>query len=235
MSTRDRDQNYKLRRIGTVLPAKAASIPASSVPLQSKSRAASYSETKQNWAEQVASDTCLPTISLRIALAWPKWLNRETLIAWPAQSTIADLLGATERTVRRGMQQLEQNGHLECVSTYRGGRDSNRYRIVLQGRVIDPEIYETGQDRLGRPDKADRGDRTEVTGQTGSQVPGREGDSDRGTPERTLERTKGAPSASADDAEDHRGSPVTRERAAEIMREKFGDRAVSATGHLFRK
>ena len=53
-----------------------------------KSRTAGFANIKTEWGLQVAADRDLSETAMRIALAWPYWLNSKSLVAWPAQSTI---------------------------------------------------------------------------------------------------------------------------------------------------
>lgn len=226
-------QNQGLRPVGAILQAQTApKRSAETLPRSRQSNPATYSEIKQRWAEQVAADTKLSPISLRIALVWPCWLNRETLLAWPAQSTVAEATQSTVRSVRKGLKMLETRGHLECTSQYRGGRLSNRYRIVLQGTAVGPSIYETGTDGPGTEEQVNRSDRTTRTAQTRADQPGRAAQPDRGTPEKTHEKNNSATGAPADAHETHREPPATREQAAAILREAFGERVTNDTGFL---
>ncbi len=188
-----------------------------------KVRSANYAKLKQDWQNQVACDRTLPWTSHRIALLWQTWLNSRTLTAWPAQSTMADMLQVTSRAVREGMKALEDRGHLQCISQYRGGRRPNRYRIILDGAVV------AGEGGTVVPVTTERGFRAEGNAASpvrGDSVPGRgEGDS-RGTPERTPERTTEA------DRQMETGVPVTADRAKGIMAEVFGAGRVNDGGYV---
>jgi hypothetical protein len=187
--------------------------------------AASYARMKQAWALQVASDRRLPGTALRIALAWPKYLNAKSLLAWPAQETLAIELNTTDRSIREGLKALEDHGHLKCISRYRGGRHTNRYRIILDNMMLTTTV---GTVVPCTPEQAFRAKGNVPSGVTGADVPGCGDAAFRGTPERTPERTLVAESAMGTPG----GSPVTAGAAQALMAEVFGPGRVNEGGHL---
>jgi hypothetical protein len=198
---------------------------AQSVPVTTpkKVRSANYAKLKQDWQNQVACDRTLPWTSHRIALLWQTWLNSRTLTAWPAQSTIAELLHVTPRAVREGMKALEDRGHLQCISQFRGGRMSNRYRIILDGAVITGE---DGTDVPVTPERVFRAEGKAPSPVRGASVPGRAVGDCRRTPERTPERTIEA------DRHMETGVPVTADRAKGIMAEVYVEERVNGGGYV---
>lgn len=233
MSIQDGTNSRAPRSIGSVLSDVQGRGQSKALSPSRKSKAANYSEVKQAWAEQVAADKALTGIALRIALAFPKWLNRESLLAWPAQSTLADVINSQVRSVRAALKLMEERGHLVCVSEFRGGRLTNRYRIVLQEREITPVLYESGSFDPVREVPQDRSEEMFPSGLSGPQKPVSTGRSDRGTPERTQEYNNDVQNAVGD--EEPLRQRVTPQRAAEIMREVMGEERVSESGRLSRE
>lgn len=227
-----RDNLNGMRPIGSLL---APRVPGSGSPTSAKSNAASYSRIKQAWAEQVAADQSLSGIALRVALVLPRWLNRESLVAWPAQSTVAEAINSTVRSVRAAFRKLEERGHLVCLNEFRGGRKPNHYRIVVNAEVIAPHPHNPATLEPGREEHINRGDRMIPTALTGRNDQVSTDALVRGTPEKTLEETKSSDSASSASAEGQIGPRVSRERANAILREIMGDGGVSETGYLRRE
>ena len=188
-----------------------------------KVQAANFARMKEEWQIQVAADRALPGTSLRIALAWQRWLGRDTLLAWPAQSKLAELLHTSPRQIQTAMRALEESGHLRCESKFRGGRKSNCYRIILHGALV---MDESGTNVPVTPEPGFRAEGNAASPVPGARVPGR-GESDhRGTPERTPERTIEA------DRRTETGVPVTAHRAKGIMAEVFGAGRVKDGGYV---
>ncbi|WP_319826477.1 hypothetical protein [Thalassovita sp.] len=242
-----------MQRIGNIMPSgqdlsrseggqPSAGSPASPLAKADKQHTARFAELKMTWALQVAADKRLPDTALRVALVWPFWLNSKTLLAWPAQQTVAELINSGERAVRAALKRLEECNHLVCINEKRGGRISNRYRIVIQDEVLEtletPALHiETGTDVPVSPEQAARSARQEQTSLRGTDVPGREVLANRGTLERTHEKTKKkmAETQAANSDDEPRGPRVTKEEMEQIMRQTFGDRCVSETGYLQRE
>lgn len=106
------------------------------------------------WLEQVAFNKNSKDRgdAVRISIAISKHLNRKTKDAYPSLALLAELLGTNEKTVRRGIDWLVKQGHLE---TKRGGKGhATRYTIKLHDRTelsnqavpeTDKIVPETGQ------------------------------------------------------------------------------------------
>ena len=229
-----------MRRIGNVMPSGPDPVGSGGKDSHpDKARVARFAETKMIWAMQVAADR---ETALRIALVWPYWLNSATLLAWPAQDTIAKSVNCNTRTVRAALKQLENRNHLLCVSEKRGGRMSNRYRIVVQDTVFcehdaATHDFETGTPMPVTPASANRPDRLKASAQSGSCVLAREDALCPGTLEETFDKKKeGREQSSRSEALESQSEPrASRDAAAEIMREVFGSKSVTQTGHLLRK
>ena len=57
-------------------------------------------------------------------------------IAWPAVETVADMAGVSEGTARKAIRQLVDNGWLTALNGTKGGRETIRYRVNLNGRPL---------------------------------------------------------------------------------------------------
>lgn len=242
-----------MKRIGKITPTGLAprgpDIPANDnrpgpatvpEPPPGRSWAAHFAELKMTWAMQVASDRRLSETALRVALVWPYWLNSKTLIAWPSQATVANEVSSSDRAVRHALKQLEECSHLYCLNQYRGGRISNRYRIVVNDVVLSVEGERADPAECGtadpvtpaRPRPSERNARTDHHG-AANPVSG--GAAFRRTPEKTPDKTKEAIQTPANEPDAPKKPPVSKDRAEQIMREAFGARSVSETGYLRRE
>lgn len=236
-----------MKQVGNLLPVAQVKRDTGGKPAESGRRpGAWFAETKEAWAIQVAADRDLPETALRIALVLPKWLNSKSLKAWPAQSTIAELINTSDRAVRSGLKRLVKGGHLVCLTDKPGGRMSNVYRIVVNDEVIsEPDTAGTDtaamQPGTGVPVRPEHGGRTQRNTQSGHPGAGQPGTTEpafRGTLERTPDKTMtGDQAGRVCDATDEpeRGPQVSPKRAQEIMAEIFGQGRVSETGYLQRK
>jgi hypothetical protein len=152
---------------------------------------------------------------------WQKWLGRDTLLAWPSQSTLADLLHTSPRQIQTSMRALEERGHLKCESKFRGGRKSNRYRIILDG----PMVMEESRTLVPvTPEPGFRAKENAPSPVRGADVPGCGDVAFRGTAERTPEKT------SMSGCRKETGVPVTADMAKGIMAQVFGEGRVNASG-----
>jgi DNA-binding MarR family transcriptional regulator len=85
------------------------------------------------WLDQVSADGGLSHSAFKLAYCIARHMNRKSGIAWPGQARLADRLGASERTVRTLVEQLERAGHLSVTGS--GGRNRpNTYRLLLKTR-----------------------------------------------------------------------------------------------------
>lgn len=239
-----------MRSIRDMLPKSASGTRKPKRPAQA------FVATKAQWQEQVAQDSALSVTALRIALVLPKWLNASSLLAWPSQATVAQCVGCSGRAVRAALARLEKRGHLVCVSKYRGGRQTNRYRIVLGGNVIEeeispanenrsPHISDDGSSRFG-DDQPSLMRRNDHSAHPGTTVPPTAEHACQGTQEETHESIGNAGKASAptqtvatperqnclEDVE--RGPRVTKEQTLSIMAEVLGPGSVNEWGGVRR-
>lgn len=87
----------------------------------------------------LGNDELTPTARLVAAILFLH-ANREhyeesgELCSWPAQQTIADMLGVSIRSVRRAVQQLIESGHIELVHSGKGTNVTNRYRLTASAK-----------------------------------------------------------------------------------------------------
>lgn len=201
--------------------------------------AAHFVRLKQEWALQVAGDRRLTETALRIGLALPKWLNSKTRMAWPSQATLAEAVNSTDRAVRSALKLLVECGHLVCENQFKGGRLSNRYRIILNAVVIEAETGQEGGTCVPfTPEPSFRSVGNAGSGGSGTRVPGCPAPAFRGTQERTpekenashgQERTRAPPS---EPEAPERGPQVTAAAAQAILAEFYGSRRVNADGFL---
>lgn len=228
-----------MKRVGHFLPAAQVKRDANG-----KRPGAQFAELKELWAIQVAGDRNLPQTALRIALVFPKWLNSKSLKAWPAQSTIAEVINTSERAVRSGLKRLVTGGHLVCLTEKPGGRKSNVYRIVVNDEVIavlDPANTDAVATKPGTPvpvspEHGVRAQRNAQSGQSGSVGPLTPEPAFRGTPERTPDKTNTGTSVDGyGNPERERGPRVTAQQVEAILSEVFGGTSVSGEGYVRRE
>jgi Helix-turn-helix domain len=105
---------------------------------------------KFDWLEQIAFDTNSKNRgdAVRVGIAISKHLNRNTRDAWPGLSHLAELLGTNEKTVRRGIDWLVKQGHLEIR---RGGNARADHVLWMAMAELQKSgmPVETILDRLG--------------------------------------------------------------------------------------
>lgn len=96
------------------------------------------------WLNRLALDREVSPLAFRLAFVIGQHINRKTGDAWPSQQTLADAIGATDRTVRTLVDQLAGQGHL-VVAPGRGPRNPNRYRLAENRKPASAfSIDETG-------------------------------------------------------------------------------------------
>jgi hypothetical protein len=91
------------------------------------------------WLRQVAADSSLPPMAVRLAVILTEFINTKIFIntgvlkGWPAVQTLADKLGgkATARGVQTAVAALVARGHLE-VQVGGGRAKSNQYFLLLK-------------------------------------------------------------------------------------------------------
>lgn len=225
-------------KVGQAVAAKANH--SAQLKAAEKLRAAGFAALKTEWLMQVAADRTLSETSLRVALCWSHWLNSKSLLAWPSQSTIAKAVNSQPRAVRDALKRLETGGHLFCTNAFRGGRKTNNYRIVLQDIVICEDALPNTESGTAMPltvARTDLPEGAEHAVHNGADEPMRGGVANRGTLERTLERTNTRETASISScsSETQSESRASKAEIAEIMREAYGAQNVNENGHLLRK
>lgn len=72
----------------------------------------------------------LPATQKAVLSALAGYAREPDLVAWPSLSTLAGVVGVTDRTVRRTLRALEAAGWIEAIERG-GGRRTTRYRVVL--------------------------------------------------------------------------------------------------------
>ncbi|MGO4909522.1 helix-turn-helix domain-containing protein [Pseudorhodobacter sp. W20_MBD10_FR17] len=83
------------------------------------------------WTRQVRKDRKMPDKAVRIADAIAfDFMNKDVGEAWPSMATLCAHVDASERAVRRVLDQLVQGGHL-AIKSGGGRRQSNRYKWIL--------------------------------------------------------------------------------------------------------
>ncbi len=83
------------------------------------------------WLNQLLGDGELPAGCFRLGYVIAQLWSRHTGYANPAQTTIAEVLQLSERTVRRLIGPLVERGHLEVVSTGLGRGHTSSYRPII--------------------------------------------------------------------------------------------------------
>ena len=83
------------------------------------------------WLRAVAAAEPRSTVAeLAVAITLAEHFNVDRGAAWPSQQTIADLTRMDRRSVRRGLETLEQRGLVRRL-TNGGPRSSAKYTLVL--------------------------------------------------------------------------------------------------------
>ncbi|KQT53681.1 hypothetical protein ASG43_17750 [Aureimonas sp. Leaf454] len=126
-----------------------------------------FTRAKLEWLDCVAEDKALSAGAFRLAyLVASRFLSREKGYAFPSQETLGEILGASDRNVRRFTIELIEAKYLDVR---RGGNGrANRYRLVAADRTYLSGLDDNGTD--SRPDKSvrsGRADRTDLSNQTG--------------------------------------------------------------------
>jgi DNA-binding MarR family transcriptional regulator len=81
---------------------------------------------------QIEADPKTSAMEFRLAYVLSQMLNRKTRSCFPLQSTLAERLGVTDRTVRNCIAGLVDRGHLRV--RHRGGDNSSLYEFARQDR-----------------------------------------------------------------------------------------------------
>lgn len=100
-----------------------------------RAKGSSLGSLRLTWLEQVTNDTGVTDAAFRIGHKIAEHINERELCAWPKLSTIASLLGRSERSVRDGVHTLTHRQHLECSK--RGSGNLNQYELVLNNLTVE--------------------------------------------------------------------------------------------------
>ena len=85
--------------------------------------------------DQVSSDLSLHANACRVAIALSGYVNSRTMMCWPTQERLAELVGLTERSVRSALNALADAGHLQVIQIVDKryeDRRRNGYRVILK-------------------------------------------------------------------------------------------------------
>ncbi|NGM46911.1 hypothetical protein G5B31_15345 [Rhodobacter sp. SGA-6-6] len=97
-------------------------------------RAKDFTRRQIAWTRQVRQDRRISDKAVRIADALAfDYMNAETGDAWPAMATLCEAVDASERAVRRALDQMVEGGHLS-IKSGGGRRQSNRYRWIIRDK-----------------------------------------------------------------------------------------------------
>ena len=186
-----------------------------------------YAARKRLWLIQVAKDGHLPPSAYRVSQLLPKWINRKTEEAFPAQQTIAEELGLTTRAVTKALAALVQGGHLSVKRGKRGYKGTNTYKMELRGDTL---VNERSSSHRNRTDMTN-----ERSLRSGTSVP-KEGERLFG---QTIEETNKRTSAVVDDIQEPCGPErqeegaekrVSKEAVERILREAYGPKCLNKYG-----
>jgi hypothetical protein len=113
-----------------------------------------FTRQKFAWLDQIATDPSVSAQAFRAGYFIAcRFLNRGTGDAFPSQDTLARLIGlTTSKGVRYLIDQLVDGGHLGVTAAHGRGR-TNRYRLILKGGDITPDVVE----RSGAPPRDNDG------------------------------------------------------------------------------
>lgn len=113
-----------------------------------------FTVKKLKWIEAVTLDASVSAEAARLAtLLATRFLSRRSGCAFPSQKTLAEMLGITDRQVRRHLGALVDAGHI--VQRNRGHNRVNEYRIAfLSGH---PASSGTKRDRTSEGTLTGRG------------------------------------------------------------------------------
>lgn len=89
----------------------------------------SFTITREAWRERAAEDVGLSATAFRVAFVLSGFWNRQSGTAWPSVGTVAAKLGASGRTVQRGLDELIRRGFIEREAG--GGKDTSTFRFRL--------------------------------------------------------------------------------------------------------
>lgn len=107
------------------------------------SKARDFAKFRDRCLRQLVTDRSLSAGALRVGIELAQYLNHETRMAWPGYGKLKKNLGVDRSTVIRGVNALEERGHIH-VTRRRTGRlnKSNRYEFVI--KPLSEDDNETG-------------------------------------------------------------------------------------------
>ncbi len=98
------------------------------------------SDHRMRFVDQVSADLSLHPSACRLAIALSRFVNSRTLLCWPTQETLAELVGLKKRHVQNILDALAGAGHLQVISVVdkrQRDRRRNGYRIILKDAVSE--------------------------------------------------------------------------------------------------
>src|SRR5688500_9523953 len=107
------------------------------------------------WLRQVEADKAILHSAFRLAFIISQKINKRSGKAWPTQETLANAVGASDRMVRKLVEQLVSQGHLEVTGSG-GFRKANSYQMVIktrnstsgfEGNKAEPQFQVSGSKR----------------------------------------------------------------------------------------
>ena len=108
------------------------------------------SPKRMHWLARLLRDPAAPTKCHKLAHLISDHVNKETNDAWASQRAFAEILGVNQKTVQRGVAELEALDYLDVVRANRLG-PTNRYRLRLPGRGdFCVEVASAKADRSGQ-------------------------------------------------------------------------------------
>ncbi len=134
-----------------------------------------FARQQFDWLKQVQDDPAISNAGFALAFGICRHVNAQTSKAWPSQATLAALIGADARTVRRLAGDLHSRGHLTVEHGRQHTPNTYRLRAVLD-RTSVSALTDARPDIRVRPENAQTGhfthpDRTFHARQTGHPCP----------------------------------------------------------------
>jgi Helix-turn-helix domain len=106
---------------------------------------------RMRFIDQVSADLGLPPNACRVAIALSRYVNSRTLMCWPTQKILAELVGLTERRIRSAIDALAAAGHLQVIQiTDKRYEDQRRngYLMIMKDVSGAPEnVSDSGRQR----------------------------------------------------------------------------------------
>ena len=102
-----------------------------------------HTRDRFRWLDQVLADQAMTPFAFAVAYALSSHVNRDSGEAWPSQSRLAEIVGSTDRGVRKAVEQLAARGHLKVYAPT-GRKTGNRYRPILKEGAEVIELHRNG-------------------------------------------------------------------------------------------